>query len=386
MKRSLLLAVALVGLLTVATGAAGESRAGVLTIEWRTGGGKLGWADPVTLAPNSPTAAIGLAPTALRGRSPDRRTALLVNGTTGILSFVELVRPRVVGTMRLDQDGIVAAALWPRADRLVVLAAGGRVSVSVIDPLRRTVVSRGSVSGRLGATAVAAGRMVAVLAPASGVGAARLATVGADGSLRVVGLPGVEAGFTPPAEPDGVARSAAPGVALEPRGQRAVVVARDAIVTVDLRTLAVRRLPLAARSPARAEKRYEGWSRTARWLRGDLVAVAGGDSAEGRWTPAGASLVDVTSAELRLLDPHSSGIELVAGTLLAYGASGLRGFTLAGARRFDLLAGTNAGYVQTSGRWAYVGGDNSTRFAVVDVTAGRLAGEARRSAPTIVLR
>ena len=59
-------------------------------------------------------------------------------------------------------------------------------------------------------------------------------------------------------------------------------------------------------------------------------------------------------------------------TVLAYGGDALRGYGLDGRPRFELLQGHDTGYVQTAGRYAYVGSGNSTRFTVVDTQAGRV--------------
>lgn len=64
-------------------------------------------------------------------------------------------------------------------------------------------------------------------------------------------------------------------------------------------------------------------------------------------------------------------------TLLAFGGIALRGYRLDGALRFELLRRRDTAYVQTAGRWAYFGTDNSTRFIVVDVRAGRVVGTTR---------
>ena len=71
-------------------------------------------------------------------------------------------------------------------------------------------------------------------------------------------------------------------------------------------------------------------------------------------------------------------------TLLVHGNGPLRGFALDGTLRFELLAGEDTGYVQVAGRHAYVGSGNSTRFAVVDVTDGRVVGLVRTDKPTVV--
>ena len=48
------------------------------------------------------------------------------------------------------------------------------------------------------------------------------------------------------------------------------------------------------------------------------------------------------------------------------------------------VLGHDTGYVQTAGRWAYVGSGNSTRFAVVDIRSGRVVGRGRTAKPTTI--
>ena len=71
-------------------------------------------------------------------------------------------------------------------------------------------------------------------------------------------------------------------------------------------------------------------------------------------------------------------------TFLLHGGGPLRGFTLDGTPRFELLAGADTGYVQVAGRYAYVGSGTSTQFAVVDVLAGTVVGSVRTDKPTTV--
>jgi hypothetical protein len=74
-----------------------------------------------------------------------------------------------------------------------------------------------------------------------------------------------------------------------------------------------------------------------------------------------------------------------ARVLLTFGGSALRGYDFAGDPCFELLRGRDTAYVQTSGRWIYVGRDNSTSFTVVDARARKVVGTAMTSYPTIVL-
>jgi len=86
-----------------------------------------------------------------------------------------------------------------------------------------------------------------------------------------------------------------------------------------------------------------------------------------------------------MLDPTAAGATRARDVLLTFGGSALRGYDLTGKLRFELLRGRDTAYVQTAGRWIYVGRNNSTAFTVVDARAGKVVGTARAPSPTIVL-
>jgi hypothetical protein len=184
-------------------------------------------------------------------------------------------------------------------------------------------------------------------------------------------------------------RQASPGIAADPAGRRAVVISDATFVTVDLETLDVRERKDLQRRPSRAAKRIEGWGRRALWLGGDTIAVAGWTLSPSETrvtsTPIGVTLVELGSETRRVLDPDATTIELAGTTLLVSGGSALRGYRPDGTLRFELLHGADTGYVQTAGRWAYVGSENSTRFTVVDVLSGAVAATVRTPYPTNVL-
>jgi hypothetical protein len=96
-------------------------------------------------------------------------------------------------------------------------------------------------------------------------------------------------------------------------------------------------------------------------------------------------LLEVDSGETRVLDARATGMARAGSTLLVYGGDKLRGYRLDGRQRFALLEGTDTGYVQTAGRYAYVGTRNSTRFAIVDIQAGRVVGNASTAKPVAIL-
>ncbi len=98
----------------------------------------------------------------------------------------------------------------------------------------------------------------------------------------------------------------------------------------------------------------------------------------------GVRLLNVATGAQRLLDGFALEAARAGSTLLVYGRDELGGYRLDGTKRFTALQGTDTGYVQTAGRWAYVGSGNSTRFAVVDVRSGRVVGSVRTAKPTTI--
>ena len=216
------------------------------------------------------------------------------------------------------------------------------------------------------------------------IGPVQLAVIAPDGSVRTVAIPGIAAGMAQPEKPGGVSKFASPGLVAD--DSRAVVLGRESLVEVDLETFAVRSRQLDTRTTARAAKFVEGWGRSAVWLRGNAIAYTGWAMSDRRQTTIGVRLVDVTTGATRTLDAGASSVTRAGSTLLVHGAGLLRGFGLDGTLRFELLEGTDTGYVQVAGRYAYVGSGNSTRFAVVDVQAGKIVGLARTAKPTVVLQ
>lgn len=345
--------------------------------------------DARTLTPVGRRVDIGTAPTGLVARSPAGRMIALGHGGNPDLRFVDLQTMRAVGRLRLPGFGPVLHGFWPAADRLIVLRAGENPEVVVVDPRTPRVRSRLRLAGEVSGAASTAGKQLVLLAPRAAIGPARLAIVRTDGTIRTVALPGIAAGFAPPLNEEKPGRQASPGLAVAPTGRRAAVVAPDALLDIDLDTLDIRRVPLSVRSPARVGKWIEGWGRRALWIDDDTIAVSGWSYSLVGQQPTQSTiavrLVDVRTGESSALDPTAAWVTRVGDTLLASGGSALRGHRLDGTLRFELLAGEDSGYVQTAGRYAYVGSGNSTRFVVVDTRAGQVLGSVKTPYSTIVL-
>jgi hypothetical protein len=375
-------------LIVVGLSAAAASQPVVLGVSWE-GRGMLARLDARTLAPVGLRIDVGTGSTSLVARSPAGRNIALGHGGIPELRFVDLRTMRATGRLRLPGFGPVLHGFWPAADRLIVLRGGENPEVVVVDPRTPRVRSRLRLAGEVSGTASTAGKLLVLLAPRAAIGTARLAVVRTDGTIRTVTLPGITAGFAPPLNEETPGRQASPGLAVAPTGSRATVVSPDALLDIDLDTLVVRREPLSVRSPARIGKWIEGWGRRAVWIDDDTIAVSGWSFSLVGKQPTqsriAVRLVDVRSGETSVLDPTAAWVTRVGDTLLASGGSALRGYRLDGTVRFELLAGEDSGYVQTAGRFAYVGSGNSTRFVVVDTVAGQVLGTVKTPYSTIVL-
>jgi hypothetical protein len=361
----------------------------VLGISWE-GTGKLAWFSARTLEPVGRRVDVGPPPTGVAARSPDRRTLALGSGTAIALRFVDIQTMRATGQLVVPGTGSLYGAIWPTPERLIAVRGGQEPEVLLIDPRARRVLEREPLEGQTLGVLAAGRRLVTLLVPEGAIGQARLAVIDENASVRTLPLPGVEAGFAPPKTERDVGRHASPGLAVDPRGVRAVVVTPQTLLEVDLDALAVtRRQSLASRAPASVLKVIEGWGRGVLWLRGDTVAVSGWtDSVAGDRVvheSIGVELVDLASGARRILDAKALGVTRARDVLLTFGGSALRGFDLEGEPRFELLRGRDSGYVQTAGRWVYVGRDSSTRFTVVDVRSRKVVGTATTPYPTIVL-
>ena len=375
MKR-LLTGLLLVAVLAGTAAAAAAKPERVLAVEWQAGGGKLRWVSPTTMRPiGSAVLNVGGAPAGVVARSPDGALAAIGGGENGRLRFVRLDGLRPAGLMWLG-GASVFKGIWSAPDRLVVLVGGETAEVVVVDPAARRVLHREPLPG-IALGVVRAGNRLLDTARAARPdrhGAARRDRRRRDGANCGPrwDLGGIRAA--------GRGRSGgAPGLA-RPRRER-------------LAGGRGRRRP-PGRGPARDDGRDRQADRQphdpegveARPRLGQVGGLAarghgrllGLDDGVGRTgldrrppperrdrNGADAGRIRDRGGARRQHAPHST-----AATRSAATASTARG----GSR---VLQGTDTGYVQTAGHWAYVGSGNSTRFAVVDVRSGRVVGHVR---------
>jgi hypothetical protein len=289
--------------------------------------------------------------------APDQSLALFAgggDGNDGRLLVVDPRRLRRLGTIRLRQWWEWPYA-WSWLGRSRVVLAGSGVSVgpdgqdqnavvvTIVDPLGRRVLGQRRLAGELLASGRRPDGLVLLLGPPDRIGPARLVVVHVDGGIRSVRLPGIAAGFQQPADwssGGASSRRASPGLAVDPAGDAAFVVAAGApVARVDLDSLGVswhrlgRRGGLLARLadwllPAAEAKSVHGPVRLAAWLGGGLLAVWGHDdtapvvrgSAVEQWRrPAGLQVIDTRSWTATTIEPNTSGAVVAGGRLLAFG-------------------------------------------------------------------
>jgi hypothetical protein len=380
-------------------------RASVLAYVWE-GRPLLVRVDPLTLQPRGRALELGKAPISTWARSPEGGRLVLGSGDGARLLFADLRTMRRLGALSFGAKGYVAGLAWPSARRVVVALSGMRGEIVVVDPQTRRVVQRRSLPGTVLHTARWEGGLVLLLAPVDTIGAATLAVV-APGGVRTVRLP-LDAGTGPPAV-------AQPGLAVSPDGSRAVVVPDGSrVLDVDLRTLAVAerdlsepvsllgRLRAWLEPAALAKGPLEGPVRSAAWLPGDRIAVAGwnyrqiGDRAMVS-EAAGLRLIDTRDWSVRTLAEGATAVAAAGDSLLAFGGTqgpegfrgiGLRGFGTDGREQFQLFGGRFVPSVTAVGRYAYAAeqSETRTRIEVVDLVSGRVVRTVRRNAYLEVLR
>jgi hypothetical protein len=324
--------------------------------------------------------------------------------------------------VKLGAAGAVERIDWLGPTTVVVLHAyrdGTRVAW--VDTASSRVLKRARLGADPFQVASGGGRIVALLPPRKGIGAGRLAILGADRRTRVVRLPGIRIGSTEP-RAGVVFRRVVPGLALDPVSAHAYVVGTDGVVAdVDLRSLAVVNhslggpRSLAARLgawlvPSAEAKAIDGPTLSARWLGDGLLAVAGtsyqatiGKDAETQSaTPLGLRVLDVRTWTQRTIDAGAEGFAVGNGALLAYGVRsqwstttsqtvsgmGVAAYGPDGSMRFRVLPTVPVESMQVNGSRAYgwvFDAANPWHLVVIDVASGAVENEVRLARPTRLL-
>jgi hypothetical protein len=350
--------------------------------------------------------------------SPDGSQLALATeyqGGTDPVASVQWIDPvslsRVARTTKLG-DGSVASMAWA-ADRVNLVlrtwCCPGSFEVVGVSSRTHKVVSRLRFERNVIDVRRAGGTLVVLTSPEVGLGAAGLVVVDPEGTIRSTTLAGIAAGLDVPDESGTPAsmRQSIPGLAVDPDGGRAFVVAGSgAIAEVSLAGLGVAYHAVAAPvsllgrvhswlEPEAEAKGLNGPIRDARWLGGGILAVAGADESATRVggelrvtrTPVGLRLVDTNTWAARLIDRGADEVHVDGGLLLATGSRltageaqtgmGIAVYGFDGVRRVAALQG-EAAYVDLSFRGrAYLSLTTSQQRAVVDLASGAVS--ARRT-------
>lgn len=359
--------------------------------------------DRRTLAPASKRRVIVGESLGAWALSPDgRRVAVGVEEALGV-RIVDAVKMRRLGSIG-TRNGQVRAMAWLTPNRIVGVEETG---IFVIDPVARRLVSARPTDGLVIGVGRTATALVLLLAPDDGIGTARLATLGADGSYRTVDLRRTAAGYRYPTEGgDPVGEERVPGLAVDAADGRAYVVgAREPVADVDLGPLTVayhelsRPISLVGRLRNWLEPKAEakgpllGSMRRALWLGNGRLAVTGEDGRPGRdgvvTVAAGLSLVDTRTWRTETIQHDATAATMAGGTLLASVAGfpelkpiGLRGYDLDGDQRFHLFGARAVSVLTRLDERVFVDTGGVTR--AVDARTGRV-GVVVRQVPELLV-
>ena len=317
---------------------------------------------------------------------------------------------RITTSVSVGGGGIGALAwLAPTTLLAVQETAGERQRLLALDLLERTVSRRTSLGGSVQRLARTRTELVMLVARAQAIGVATIAVADRRGVVRSVRLERILAGSKLIGTgADHRVDSRLPALAVDPAGRRAFVIADNQAAEIDLRTLAVSYHTLKARTsflsrlwswlePAAAAKQTNGYFREARWLGGDLLAISGSDTRQGRTTPTGLRIADTRGWSVRVIDREAVSFEVVGDILLALASSasppdrptgpGLVGYGFDGRARFQLFDGQRAWLALVHGGRAYIGlvGQEAEPLRIVDLASEQMVGTREAPLPWLLL-
>jgi hypothetical protein len=337
--------------------------------------------------------------------------------------LVDVESMRVAADIRVT-GGAIGLLAWSAGERVLALqetCCDERQRLLAVDVASHKVVGRRQLGGTVVRVGRTARELVLLVAPAQKVGAARLAVVGGRGGVRFLRLERILAGERLLDRSEHRFERQLPGLAVDPQGRRAFVAGPDVVADVDLVELrATYHEPVQSASalarlrdwldPAAHAKGASGPTRSARWLGGGHVAVAGADEewftnnrGEGqtRIRAAGLSIIDTHDWRMRLVDPGASDLRVAGDLLLATGGSwdsatgkgeaiGLAAYSFDGAKRFDRFDGREAWIDEVYDGRAYVSvaapeAPSKLEFPIVDLVSGRTLGRHPPRLPWLLL-
>jgi hypothetical protein len=361
--------------------------------------------------------------------SPDRSLAVIGDGNgNGLVQVVDLGAMRSLGTVEVGPGATLVASAWLGPRRVAAVLGGtagpaDSVEVAVLDPVARRVLARRTVAGQVRAVGHLPGGLVLLLSPARGIGPVRLAVIAGPGTVRTVTLGRVSAGFKPPKVegPDAVGHQRGAGLAVDPAGRRAFVVAPGApVAEVGLGDLEVAYHALERPAspldrlrqwllPAAQAKAVRGPWRQARWVGGGLLAVASGEArvahdAGGELVQregiAGVELVDTARWRAYDLHANASMVGYQGGRLLLSGGTwysdatssvsrgvGLTVYGPGDRRPLHLLGRQFVQDVTVRGDLAYawLTREQTSGYAVVDLRSGKTLHTGDSDPPILLL-
>jgi hypothetical protein len=367
---------------------------------------RVGYVEASTVSPQGDIAALSTHPNMNVGVMQDE------------LRFVALRSLRLVPrTIRLE--GAALALSWRSPHRIVALMqdccpAASSVSVAVIDPGARRIMSRTRLAGDAAAWTRTRNELVVLVTPVNAIGPAQLMIIDAVGGIRTVGLARVAAGRTWPEDHSApmLGTQQIPAVAVDSATRRAYVIQPDGLAAeVSLESLEVSYHELA---PASLAARLSAWLQPGAQAKGlngtawqglslgdGFVAVTGtvqratvsGNSEQMSSFPAGLAIVDVRNWTVRTLDHGADSVAVSDGLLLATGRSststqqgssgmGLAAYGADTKLRFRLFAGGSAWVQQVWKGRGYVLVDGKTN--VIELATGRVLEQRERAIPSLL--
>jgi hypothetical protein len=346
--------------------------------------------------------------------SPDRSQLVLAdNSISATLVLVDTRTMRRLALFDTGGNALISATFWPDAQHLYVVRTGltrredgnfdrQPAALVAVDPASRTVVGSKSLDGWVYGFAHGDGVLVLLLGPESGIGPARLAVVGADGSLRTVGLDGVSVGWDAfdESKPTAIQHYAQPGLAVAPDGSQAFVASPSGIVAVDLRTLAPSYHGLVRGNRRLQKGAPEGSTRSLQWVQPGVLVLSGRDDhstvdADGRIheapRPVGVELVSTKDWTAKMVDSGGQGVSVGSDAMLVtpmrwdearqqYLGNGATIYGLDGAKRAHVL-GKRPVYGMAIGRRAFLYWEGAS-YSIVSMQTGKILRTVRHAPPT----
>jgi hypothetical protein len=345
-------------------------------------GSSLAWVDGTTLTP-LPGPTLALPRKAAGGYlSPDRSIYLLGSNGEPKITFVDVGRMQLAGSLTVARSGSAYPIAWPTQDRVFVetwaCCPTPHVQIVVVDPERHAVLKRVPLAGGGLLVGRSADGVVTLVERTNGIKPVRAVVIDHDGATRSAPVARIKAGTA--WRGTGSNRRATirqPGLAVDRAGGVAYVVDPSGLVArLDLRTLAVSYHARGARRLAHATKEVDGPMVSAAWA-GDGKIVVSGTNAKLQktaggwrqtWDPAGIALLDTGTWASRMLDSRAAGFTVAAGTILVPRDGTLTAYSTDGTVRYRTpIPGGNA-YASVFGDYAYV--STEARLTIVDVRSG----------------